>query len=101
MPPRSGPAKAAPKASGYSRRSKPIDVEAHEVPIVDPERETLHRLMDEILDRRPDLQRHMIRLLTQTMDRIAKPDAGLALSLLANAKRVLEALDVFAKAGGK
>jgi hypothetical protein len=60
--------------------------------VIDPGRQTLHRLLDEILDRRPDLQVQMLKVLRQTMTHLEHPDAVVGMQVLSAAKRVLDAL---------
>ncbi len=60
--------------------------------VIDPGRQTLHRLLDEILDRRPDLQVKMLHLLRQTMERLEHPDAVVGMQLLSAGKRVMDAV---------
>ena len=60
--------------------------------VIDPGRQSLHRLLDEILDRRPDLQVQMLKILRQTIDTLDHPDARVGLRVLTAARSVLEAL---------
>lgn len=59
---------------------------------IDPGRQALHRLMDEILDRRPDLQDKLLASLQQTMAFLGRPDAAVGMQVLTAGKKVMDAV---------
>ena len=78
------------------RRAGDIEVEVVDD---DPGRQTLHRLLDEVLDRRPDLQPQILRMLRQVMDRLSTPDAVILMRLLTGAKQVADAIQAKNRSG--
>ena len=63
-----------------------------DVVIEDPGRATLHRLLDEICDRKPEVQTQILGMLRQTIDVLDHPDARVGMRVLTAARSVLEAL---------
>ena len=60
--------------------------------VIDPGRQTLHRLLDEVLDRRPDLQPKLLELLATGLEKLAEPNVAVALRGFTILKQALDAV---------
>lgn len=69
--------------------STPIKVKATVVP---RERAALHRVLDEILDRRPDLEDQLQILLRRVVDAASDPGMVMAMQLLSAGKQAIDAV---------
>lgn len=67
----------------------PVKVKATVVP---RERAALHRVLDEVLDRRPDLEEQLQIMLRQLVDAAQDPRVITAMSLLSAGKQAIEAV---------
>ncbi len=65
------------------------------VSVVPKERAALHRLLDEILDRRPDLEEHLQLRLRQMVEAAADPRVVTAMTLLSAGKQAIDAVGGF------
>jgi len=74
---------------------KPPDV------VIDPGRQTLHRLLDEVLDRRPELQPKLLDLLRTGMDTLGEANVVAGMRVLTIFKQAVDAIGEHKAATGR